>query len=179
MKKYKTKNNKNGFTLIELLVVVLIISILSGLLLTVINPTGVRRKTRDSQRKADLKKVQAALELYYADYRQYPDTATAWQRIGLAASSSNQALANNVNGNYINTVPRDPKGLEGDATYQASFSCGGAYDYSYKTSTGGGSYVLTASMEVSTSASDSLCSNVNNTSLLSCSAANCYAVENP
>lgn len=179
----QTKKNKNGFTLIELLIVVLIISILSGLLLTVINPTGVRKKTRDSQRKADLKKVQAALELYYADYRKYPDTTVLgpnWQVVGVAgADTVYDALANNSNGNYLNNVPRDPKGQEGDAAYQGAFTCGGTYDYSYKTSAGGGSYVITASMEVSSSASDSLCSSINNASMISCPATNCYAVENP
>lgn len=180
MKNNKNKN-KQGFTLIELLIVVLIISILAGLLLSVINPIGIRKKTRDSQRKSDLKRIQTALELYYADYRAYP-LSTNYVVAGASGTAVQTALANNVNGNYLNEVPRDPKGLEGDTTYQGAFSCGSTKaDYSYRSDATGSSYVLVSTMEVDTSASESTCGSLNNSSVLNCSTTqpNCYGVENP
>lgn len=59
-----------GFTLIELLIVVIIIGILATLIFA--NFGDIRKKSRDSQRKSDLKQIQIALELYRADQRSYP-----------------------------------------------------------------------------------------------------------
>ena len=56
---------KKGFTLVELLIVVAIIGILSTLLMA--NFIGVRQRARDAQRKADLRQIQSALELYRSD----------------------------------------------------------------------------------------------------------------
>lgn len=61
-----------GFTIIELLVVIAIIGILIGF--SAINLAGVRQRGRDGQRKADLKAIQSAFELYRTDQRQYPAT---------------------------------------------------------------------------------------------------------
>jgi prepilin-type N-terminal cleavage/methylation domain-containing protein len=58
------KNNK-GFTLIELLVVIAIIGLLSTLAVVALN--SARQKSRDSKRVADVKQIQTALELYFAD----------------------------------------------------------------------------------------------------------------
>ncbi len=64
-------HNKNrGFTLIELLVVISIIGLLSSIVLTSVN--SARAKARDARRIADLKQIQLALELYYADNNAYP-----------------------------------------------------------------------------------------------------------
>lgn len=58
-------NNKKGFTLIELLVVIAIIGLLSTLAVVALN--SARQKSRDSKRVADIKQIQTALELYFAD----------------------------------------------------------------------------------------------------------------
>lgn len=63
------KNNK-GFTLIELLVVIAIIGLLSTLAVVALN--SARQKARDSKRVADIKQIQTALELYFADQNGYP-----------------------------------------------------------------------------------------------------------
>jgi type II secretion system protein G len=57
--------NKKGFTLIELLVVIAIIGLLSTLAVVALN--SARQKSRDSKRVADIKQIQTALELYFAD----------------------------------------------------------------------------------------------------------------
>ena len=74
-KTYHLKPNK-GFTLIELLIVIVIIGILSAFL--TVNFVGVRERARDSQRKSDLRQVQAALEMYRADNGAYPSTGAGY-----------------------------------------------------------------------------------------------------
>lgn len=63
-------NSKKGFTLIELLIVIAVIGILVGF--AVVNLIGVRQRARDGDRKADLKVIQSAIELYRADQNSYP-----------------------------------------------------------------------------------------------------------
>ena len=174
------KENK-GFTLIELMLVVLIMGILAGAMLGIINIRGIQAKSRDARRIGDTKKIQTALELYFADYRGYPE-ASAWGNISAGLSSTLIA------GGYINTVPGDPR--EGDAVSEGVSCFGGltVQGYYYKTAdcTGAGclspEYVLGAIMEVETSASDSLCSdltNCNGTINCACGGNSCYGVENP
>ncbi len=64
---------KNGFTLVELLVVISIIGILAGIALVAFRSSQAR--SRDVQRKSDLKQTANALELFYADYQKYPQAS--------------------------------------------------------------------------------------------------------
>lgn len=61
---------RKGFTLIELLVVIALIGILSTLLLA--NFNAARQRSRDAQRKSDLRSIGTALRLYYNDEGSYP-----------------------------------------------------------------------------------------------------------
>src|SRR3972149_11165649 len=65
---------RKGFTLIELLVSISIIAIISTVLLA--NFNAAREKTRDTQRKADLRNIQTALRIFYNDYEYYPASGT-------------------------------------------------------------------------------------------------------
>jgi len=69
-----TKTKKKGFTLIELMVVVAIMGLLAAL--AVISLNNARARARDARRISDIKQVQTALELYYLDNQEYPDTPT-------------------------------------------------------------------------------------------------------
>lgn len=66
---------QKGFTLVELLVVIAIIGLLSTL--AVVSLGSARSKARDARRISDIKQVQTALELHFADVGLYPVEATA------------------------------------------------------------------------------------------------------
>lgn len=89
-----------GFTLVELLIVIAIIGILSTLLTA--NFIGVRQRSRDSQRKSNLRQIQSALELYRADQGSYP---TILKNCGNSLKSPDCTSST-----YINNIPIDPNG---------------------------------------------------------------------
>ncbi|MFA6361192.1 MAG: type II secretion system protein [Candidatus Shapirobacteria bacterium] len=67
----KKINKKNGFTLIELLIVISIMGILTVIVAS--SFYGSQQKSRDAARKANLKSVADALNMYYGDFGSYPD----------------------------------------------------------------------------------------------------------
>ncbi len=175
MKKHLPKLNKNGFTLIELLVVVMVIAALSGIVVSLVNSGGFRDKAKDAQRLADLKQIQTALELYFADYRAYPDSG--WVQI-----NGNDAASSALSPNYINKIPVDP-----DNTGNDSNPCGNPDNnrYNYTAVSNRAGYVLTAMMDLPDSNDGNECNALNNWSTYNlCSIAGdvadkCYGTENP
>lgn len=96
MLQFFTKKNR-GFTLIELLVVIAIIGILSSIVL--VSMGGARKSARDGVRKADMRQIITAQEMYYgANDAYYTDAGTTWP----AAIST-----------YMPKTPKDP----GTGTY--------------------------------------------------------------
>jgi len=122
-------STQKGFTLIEILVVVAIIGILAALIFT--NFTMIK-KSRDAQRKSDLRKIQTALEHYRADTGLYPLTddfptcGSSW-----AAGSIT----------YMEKVPCDPNG----SVWWGSIGYFLPGNYYY--SSGGDNYSIIACME--------------------------------
>ncbi len=168
-KRLNFKELGSGFTLIELMIAMGVISILSGIIITVINPAALRARGRDAQRVADLKKLQTALELYYSDNRAYPVQAT----LAPIATPLAVLIPNYYSGTTSSDLPRDP-------SFTGGYSCSGSFGYQYAGSVG--LYVLVSDMETSVSVSDyTPCSNVSNCSTFGCSTcANfCHAVQNP
>lgn len=64
---------KKAFTLIELLIAIAILGILTASLLA--SYTTTQKRSRDTQRKHDLRQIQEALELYFQDNDAYPTPA--------------------------------------------------------------------------------------------------------
>lgn len=123
---YKNKllsKNKKGFTLIELLVVVAVIALLAAIVLFSID--GIRAKSRDTKRVADIKSIQEGLALYHSDNQAYPIYD------GYITGSDMVSTDLKSNGN-MNAVPIDP--LNGDLG-------GVTYKYHYQ-STQGNNYVI-------------------------------------
>lgn len=109
---FRRQSNK-GFTFIELAVSIAIIGVLSTVILSSVN--GARKSARVAQRVSDLKKVQAALDLYYAKNKSYPSTGGAHRGVCPSYSGGGAYTANNglvIPGlvpQYINQIPVDPQ----------------------------------------------------------------------
>lgn len=147
---YSKNKSSKGFTLVEILVVVLIIGILGTILIKTLNVQGLQRKTRDSQRKSDLRQIQTSLELYFADNREYPiDTDNSGPGLGALVPD------------YISVLPTDPDPLD-------------LNEYEY-ISTDGTKYGLGCSMEIISSVDDGHAC----TESYSFSGANCYEILPP
>lgn len=83
MKKYfGYKLNQLGFTLVELLIVIIIIGILIAL--GAGSFSSSQKKSRDSQRKNDLRQIGLSLELYFADHGRYPESNSEGEIMGCA-----------------------------------------------------------------------------------------------
>ncbi|MFH2063468.1 MAG: type II secretion system protein [bacterium] len=133
------KKSNKGFTLIELLVVIAIIGLLSTLAVVALN--SARQKSRDSKRVADIKQVQTALELYFADENEYPTEAVAVTLGGDAddvlCDDGFVAAADDCDTVYMGMVPSAPTPADCDdgndyeylsadgTTYTIDFCLGG------------------------------------------------------
>ncbi|MDK2836344.1 MAG: type pilus assembly protein PilA, partial [Thermosediminibacterales bacterium] len=84
-----TKGEK-GFTLIELIVVIAVLGILATLVVPRV--VGVKADAEDKAGKANLKIVKNALERYYAENGEYPDTLA------------------DLTPNYLEAEPKKPNG---------------------------------------------------------------------
>lgn len=93
----KLLKDEKGFTLIELMVVVVIIGILAAIAVPAFSDASDKAKV--SKAKADLRTIESALEIYYAEHGEYPD-----------ADSDNTLPDVLEDDGYIKTIPEDPWG---------------------------------------------------------------------
>ena len=137
-----------GFTLIELLIVIAIIGLLSTT--AVISLNMARLKARDTRRKADLRQISKALDLYYDAYSYFPPTrpssSCGGYRNDFATSYCSLANWLTTDNNFLKFIPLLPKDplnkLVGDDTpwWQSN-------TYTYGVSSDGQSYDLLTSLE--------------------------------
>jgi len=175
---------QKGFTLIEMILVTVIIGILAGVVITVIDIPRTQARSRDSKRIGDLKRIQTALELYFADNRAYPRVTS----FGLAQA----VLAGSIVPNYMDQIPLDPlnnKTVKDTSAMRCrEGSTSTLHGYYYKTDANGTKYVMSAIMELAISPENinNRCDNISNCKTgggVVCGpyAGNnyCYCVQNP
>ena len=122
---------QQGFTLVEIIVVVTIISLLSGVSFFAYGEAS--KKTRDKDRQADLRTLQAAVELYKQKNGRYPagcstTSGSAWSgQIGTVyacADGSNQYIVGLAPA-YIPKMPYDRRLNDTDSGYVYSTNTDG------------------------------------------------------
>lgn len=121
-----SRNNlkfQSGFTLIELLVVIALIGVLAAGLVEIINPLQKMRQARDGQRKADLRQVQSALEMYRSDQGSYPPGGAGNGNFSFPASCAGATTLKSPDGSitYLQRIPCDPKN-SGNLVYKYQIS---------------------------------------------------------
>jgi len=131
------KTSRSGFTLVEIILVIGMIGVILGGLIAVIDPAAQFRKGKDSQRKADIKAIQNALELFRADNGSYPTWVT---HVGGGWATANTMNLNMGGVTYLRTIPEGP----GDYPDSGSANVGNC-DYIY--SSGGSVYTIYTVLE--------------------------------
>ena len=105
------KRYLTGFTLIEILIVCTIIALLAAVV--IVNLEKAQAKSRDVQRKADISKIAAAVEMYKVDNKSYP----IYPADGSATSVDVNSTAMPALVPFLVSFPVDPKNSS-DATYR-------------------------------------------------------------
>ncbi len=103
----KTVKKSKGFTLVELMVVIGVIGILSGIVYA--SFSGARQATRDEVRKTDLKQLQLAVEMYRAQFGQYP-AAGCSTGTGSFTPTTCATYITGLVPEFIPMFPQDPLG---------------------------------------------------------------------
>lgn len=100
------ETEQKGFTLIELLIAAVIISIIFLVTISWLKSTPLQ--TRDSKRVADIQQVQLALERYYNDNNQYPQTPQDWWVADCRGSKGWNNILGPALAPYLRQLPNDP-----------------------------------------------------------------------
>ncbi len=169
---------QKGFSLIELLVVIGIISILSAI--AVPNFMAARERARDATRKADLKAMQSAFELYKQDQTPPEYPASSYFSNALNSDGTGKCWFNGGGtGDFQDSCPSDKtiylKKLPTDPSFTSS-----SHKYYYYNSTGQQTYTLEACLENKADAAGHTCPGDFSTySGSSCSSNWCYQLTQP
>ncbi len=100
----RTRRAERGFTLIEIMVVVIIIGVLAALI-----APNVIGKVDDAQKiavRADLRNIEAALNLFRLDNFRYPSTELGLE--ALVTNPNDPSIKNWKPGGYLPRIPTDP-----------------------------------------------------------------------
>ena len=116
----KSSGNRGGFTLIELLVVIAIIGLLSTISIIALN--DARLRARDARRKADLKQIRLALEMYYDANGLYPPAGVCAYGSNCYIYSTSGASWFPALAPYLSKAPLDPKNNAGGPWHTGNFS---------------------------------------------------------
>ncbi|MEI7452145.1 MAG: fibrobacter succinogenes major paralogous domain-containing protein [Candidatus Falkowbacteria bacterium] len=130
IKKIKSAKPKKGLSLIEIIVVVAIIGILASVAVVALNNSRV--KSRDAKRVADVKQIQTALQLFFANNQRYPSAQEFAQNSLVTASVVNGQM---VTTTYMAKIPTPPTVVDGNCSSTSG-------SYSYDVASNGSSYTI-------------------------------------
>lgn len=134
-----------GFTLLELLMVMAIIGTLASVLLVLINPAEISRRTRDSKRISDLGTIRSAIDLALSDGQTLH--STDWKDLGTSTITDFDGGGLNI-GKYLSKIPGDPGGTVQYVKLDCSTANGGVKKYEYKSN--GNVYLIRVQLESAT-----------------------------
>ncbi len=142
-----------GFTLVELMVVISIIAIAFGVIVS--SSASIQKSSRDTERQADLRQVQSALQQFYADQNFYPF------QFNLVSDSDGKLTNSDGNPNtptdtkvYLSKIPQDPSSLTTPYLYAAlPANCDNQTSKCLQ-------YCLYANLEVTDAVDDAQCSTI-------------------
>jgi len=125
----QSKSFQNGFTLLEYLILLFFFSVFIFLLLYIFNPFEQMQIYRDSTRKADLAKLQIALEQYYYDNRRYPNSSINPNYRIIRPDATVAEWGQRWQLPYMKILPKDPSFPKQTYIYYASMNGQSYYLY--------------------------------------------------
>ncbi|MBV5258082.1 type II secretion system protein GspG [Synechococcus moorigangaii CMS01] len=101
------KDTEAGFTLVEIMVVVVIIGLLATVV--VLNVLPSQDRARMEKARADIGRIEQAIEMFRLDMGRYPTTDEGLDVL-VSAPADPRLAARFPEGGYINRLPEDPWG---------------------------------------------------------------------
>ncbi len=126
-----THTYRKGFTFIELLVAISIVGVL--MTIVVAGASATRKSARVAQRVSDMKKVQSALDLYYANNKSYPSTGGSASWHSTCSTWGSYTSSNVIPGlvpDYLSIMPNDPQTATG-SNYNCYLYTSNGIDYAF------------------------------------------------
>ncbi|GGH03988.1 MAG TPA: type II secretion system protein GspG [Oceanicaulis sp.] len=101
------RDTEAGFTLVEIMVVVVIIGLLATVV--VLNVLPSQDRARIEKARADIGRIEQAVEMFRLDMGRYPTTDEGLEVL-VTAPADPRLAARFPEGGYINRLPEDPWG---------------------------------------------------------------------
>lgn len=102
----QTRRRDAGFSLTELMIVVFIMGLLATMI--IVSTSGIFGQSRDAKAKADIQRLDSALQLYNLDIGGYPSSDQGLRALVQAPSGINEVRYRA--GGYVSSLELDPWG---------------------------------------------------------------------